>query len=173
MTLPQLFLDLMKLLGSPTRFRRRYRSEARFEDDVWTAVRRRCKRNFRSSRLSHLVLTSHTRNQGPEEEAAWEQFLRSKPGPDVRALGSNNRLDIVVKHPRRGSIGIEVKWLSSRGHAAKLTQGLGQAVLALTNRQRTILLIHCGTVPSKQRRELRAIARRIGKGSRTRLIIVP
>lgn len=173
MTLPQLFSDLTKTLGSRRRYGRRYRSEALFEKDVWRIVRRRCKRHFGSARLSRIVLTSHTGNQGPEERAAWAKFLRSKPGPDVRALGSNNRLDIVVKHPRRGSIGIEVKCLSSRGHAGKLTQGLGQAVLALANRQLTLLLIHCGAAPSKQQRELRAIARRICEGSRTRIIVVP
>jgi hypothetical protein len=173
MTLPQLFSDLTRALASPRRYARRYRSEAFFEKDVWRIIRRRCKRHFGPSRLSRIVLTSHTGSHGPEERAAWAEFLRSKPGPDVRVLGSNNRLDIVVKHPRRGSIGIEVKCLSSRGHAGKLTQGLGQAVLALANRHLTLLLIHCGAVPSKQQRELRTIARRICQGSRTRIIVVP
>jgi len=173
MTVQRLFSDLTNTLASPRKFRVRYRSEAAFEDDVWNVIRARCKRHFGRQRLSRVVLTSHQRNQGSDERKAWQEFLRSTPGPDVQALGSKNRLDIVVRCEPHDSIGIEVKWLSSRGHAAKLTQGLGQAVLALANRQRTVLLVHCGSVPVTQRRELRTIARRICDGSATRLIVVP
>ena len=88
-------------------------------------------------------------------------------------LGSNNRLDIVVKHQQKGSVGIEVKWLGKRGHTKRLTQGLGQAMLALENRDRTLLMIHCGTVTSDDRRQLQRVADRICLGTKTAIIIVP
>jgi len=173
MTFSRLCSDLTRTLGSRNRFRGSYKSEAAFEDKVWRIVRARFTLHFGRAKLSQCVLTSHKRNQGREERQAWKEFLHSKPGPDVWALGSKNRLDIVVKHPVRGSIGIEVKWLSSRGHAAKLTQGLGQVALALANRQRTLLLIHCGSVSNKKRRDLRSIARRICRATATQMVIVP
>jgi hypothetical protein len=156
MTLPQLFSDLTKTLGSRRRYGRRYRSEALFEKDVWRIVRRRCKRHFGSARLSRIVLTSHTGNQGPEERAAWAKFLRSKPGPDVRALGSNNRLDIVVKHPRRGSIGIEVKCLSQQRPCGEADAG------ARTSCPRTGKQAVNSTSDSLRGRALQAAARTAG-----------
>ena len=166
------FTDLVRTLSAPGWFRRHYRSEAAFEDDIWKAVRARCRYHWPKARLAQLVLTSHTRNQGPEERQAWRDFLHSTPGPDVRVFGSNSRLDIVVRPSVGDSIGIEVKWLSSRGHAAKLTQGLGQALLALCNRRYTLLLIHCGSVTHQDRQELRRIAERI-RTNRMNLIVVP
>jgi hypothetical protein len=96
-----------------------YKSESAFEADVWT-------------RLLKLIpvtccLTSHKKLQGRSLEA-WTAFCDEERGPDVSALGSKNRLDIVVKHPEQGSIGIEVKCLGKHGHARKLTQALGQAM---------------------------------------------
>jgi len=52
----------------------------------------------------------------------------------VNVLGSKNRLGIVVKHPKQGSIGIEVKCLGQRGHARKLTQGLNNNAERLRER---------------------------------------
>jgi hypothetical protein len=95
-------------------------------------------------------LTSQTQRKG-RSAAAFEAFCKERRGPDVRVLGSNNRLDIIVKHQQKGSVGIEVKWLGKRGHTKKLTQGLGQAMLALENRDRPLLMIHCGTVTSDDR----------------------
>jgi hypothetical protein len=168
-----LFADLVRTLSAPGRFRHHYPSEAAFEDDVWELVRTRCRRHWPKAPLSQLVLTSHKRNHGPAERQAWLEFLRATPGPDVRVLGSNNRLDIVVRPSTRDSIGIEVKCLASQGHAAKLTQGLGQALLALGNRRRTLLLIHCGSVPQRDRDALRRIARRICRTNVMCLVVVP
>jgi hypothetical protein len=104
--------------------------------------------------------------------AAWDTFCSEDPGPDVEILGSKNRLDIVVKQAV-GSIGIEVKCLGNDGHTAKFTQGLGQAVLALANRDRTVLAIHCGTVTEDQRAILRQIAEKIAQGTNTAIVIAP
>jgi hypothetical protein len=88
-------------------------------------------------------------------------------------LGAKHRLDIVLRNGTIGSMGIEVKCLGATGNAAKLTQGLGQAILGLANRDRTVLLIHCGTATERQRSELRHVGSRVSAGSRIRLIVVP
>ncbi len=85
----------------------------------------------------------------------------------MKVLGTNNRLDIVVRHPEYGSIGIEVKCLGTDGHAAKLTQGIGQAVLALAHRDRTSVIVHCGTVSADERHRLREISNKMCYGMRT------
>jgi len=133
-----------------------YRNEAGFETDVWNRVV-----DFMSDigpDVASTCLTSHEWNK-PRSAAEWKAFCLTKRGPDVNVLGSNNRLDIVVRHPDGGSIGIEVKCLGDGRHPIKLTQGIGQAILALEHRERTLLLIHCGTVPTAERERLRKIAR--------------
>jgi hypothetical protein len=77
-------------------------------------------------------LTSHDIHPDRSEQA-WRRFCETGPGPDVRVLGSNNRLDIVLQHVT-GSIGIEVKALGTSGHTGKLTQRLGQTLSSLANR---------------------------------------
>jgi hypothetical protein len=91
----------------------------------------------------------------------------------VDVLDSNNRLDIVLRHPTYGSVGIEVKWLGKSGHCAKLTQGLGQVLLGLAIRDRTILVIHCGEKSEDTREQLRAVGKEICNGLKTSLIVVP
>lgn len=122
--------------------------------------------------VSSACLTSHSIH-GDRSDDAWQLFCSESRGPDVNVLGSNNRLDIVLRHAALGSIGIEVKCLGASGHAAKLTQGLGQALLGLENRDRTILVIHCGTVDVDDRERLRQIGDRICAGSRTSVVVVP
>ena len=118
-------------------------------------------------------LTSHTAGHKGRSDIAWKAFCREERGPDVKVLGSNNRLDIIVKHPMGGSIGIEVKCLGNGGHTAKLTQGIGQATLALAHRDRTLLVIHCGTVESGEREHLREVAKKICEGTRMSIVVVP
>jgi hypothetical protein len=79
----------------------------------------------------------------------------------------------VLRHPDGGSIGVEVKCLGTKTHTAKLTQGIGQAMLALANRTHTILAIHCGTVDVRDRRRLRDIARKICASSKMSIVVVP
>jgi hypothetical protein len=117
-------------------------------------------------------LTSHAIHPDRSDDA-WQLFCREPGGADVNVLGSNNRLDIVFRNRELGTIGIEVKYLGEKGHAAKLTQGLGQALLGLENRNRTILLIHCGTIEVKERERLRQIGDRICAGLGIRLVVVP
>ena len=148
-----------------------YQSESAFEADVWDRLV-----SFLSQvgqDVATSCLTSHTQRRKGRSDAAWKAFCREECGPDVNVLGSNNRLDIVVKHPVQGSIGIEVKCLGNGGHAAKLTQGIGQAMLALAHRDRTVLIIHCGAVQAEQREYLRTIAEKICRGSRISIIVVP
>jgi hypothetical protein len=148
-----------------------YETESAFERDVWD----RCVK-FMAEVIddpSIYCLTSHTKNRSGRSRAAWKAFCRGDCGPDVKVLGTNNRVDIVIKHPVKGSIGIEVKCLGDAGHVAKLTQGLGQAMLALEHRDRTVLIIHCGTVEVRERQRLRRIADKICQGSKTSIIVVP
>jgi hypothetical protein len=101
-------------------------------------------------------LASHE-GRADRSAAAWKEFCDAEVGPDVSIPGSKNRLDIILRHRRYGSIGIEVKCLGASGHAGKLTQGVGQALLGLANRDRTLLVIHCGTVESHERQRLREV----------------
>jgi hypothetical protein len=122
--------------------------------------------------VSNACLTSHEIHRD-RSAAAWQLFRKERGGSDVNVLGSNNRLDIVLRHPDLGSIGIEVKCLGANGHAGKLTQGLGQALLGLANRDRTMLVIHCGTVDVNERERLRQVGDSICAGLRTGLVVVP
>ena len=147
-----------------------YPTESAFESDVWASVVKvavHCGLNKEAA-----CLTSHRMNPG-RSPVYWKEFCKQEKGPDVNVLGSNNRLDIVFKHPEFGSIGIEVKCLGTKGHAVKLTQGIGQTILALAHRDRTILVIHCGTVSSSERLRLREVTEEICKGTRTAVIVVP
>jgi hypothetical protein len=162
-------IALAKHLAEPG-YSETYQNESGFEADVWARLI-----DFMSQvekDTATYCLTSHRQLNG-RSDAAWKVFCRDDCGPDVNVLGSNNRLDIVVKHPIWGSIGIEVKCLGKSGHAAKLTQGIGQAVLALAHRDRTILMIHCGAVEAREREHLRNIAKKICKGTKTSIIVVP
>jgi hypothetical protein len=147
-----------------------YENESAFEGDVWARLVK-----FMSQIVQNTAtccLTSHTQREG-RSDAAWKAFCREDCGPDVNVPVSNNRLDIVVKHPIKGSIGIEVKCLGNSGHAAKLTQGIGQAFLALAHRDRTILVIHCGAVEAAEAKHLQTIAEQICRGSKISIVVVP
>lgn len=168
----ELWTVLQKVLSAPG-YSETYASEDAVEAEVWTRVR------ALASRLDwdpdENCLTSHT-DRSPRSATAWEKFCREETGPDVEVLGSGYRLDIVVKGPGvEGTIGIEVKWLGKERHTDKLKEGLGQALLALAHRTRTILVIHCGTqsVNPTERSELRRVADQILKGTRTALVVVP
>ncbi|NPU83216.1 MAG: hypothetical protein HPY65_01920 [Syntrophaceae bacterium] len=147
-----------------------YPTESAFESDVWESVVKVAEHIGLNKEVA--CLTSHRTN--PDRSPVyWKEFCKQEKGPDVNVLGSNNRLDIVFKHPEYGSIGIEVKCLGTKGHAAKLTQGIGQMFLALAHRDRTILVIHCGTVSSAEKQRLREVAEEICKETRTAVIVVP
>lgn len=143
-----------------------YRTEADFEIDVWRRIAPL------AAQLGFSCLTSHKIHRD-RSVTAWKAFCQDEKGPDVRVLSSNNRLDIVLRHEQHGSIGIEVKCLGAGRHAGKLTQGIGQALLSLANRERTVLLIHCGTVKRGEREQLRQITATISDGPRFRLVVVP
>ena len=164
-----LYAALRSRLAEPG-YARKYESESAFEADVWGRLLEFISEGGQAT--DGCCLTSHTKLEG-RSDAAWRAFCREERGPDVKVLGSNNRLDIVVKHPVEGSIGIEVKCLGNGGHAGKLTQGLGQAMLALAHRDRTLLVIHCGAVESEDREWLRTIADEICQGTRVSIIVVP
>lgn len=143
-----------------------YPDETAFEADVWPRV------VTLAQDIGFECLTSHSVHSG-RSAVAWEEFCHEPNGPDVRVLGAKNRLDIVLRDRGVGSIGIEIKCLGASGHPGKLTRALGQAVLGLANRDRAIVLIHCGTVTETERAELRDVGRRILDKSRVTLIVVP
>jgi hypothetical protein len=165
-TVDDLYTALRKLLAAPG-YAKTYGSEPEFEAAVWGRLIKLFGQN-----TGACCLTSH-QEHGERSAEAWKAFCCEDSGPDVNVLGSKNRLDIVVKHSVQGSIGIEVKCLGNGGHVGKLTQGLGQAMLALAHRDRTLLLIHCGTVKTEDREKLRKIANEICRGTRISIIVVP
>lgn len=170
-SIDELFIALRDRLSEPG-YKRTYGGESAFERDVWSRVWNVMEPAVRD--VKACCLTSHTELPG-RSAAEWKAFCKENRGPDVKALGSNNRLDIVVRLPdKSGSVGIEVKWLGAKGHAEKLTQGIGQAILALAHRDRTLLMIHCGTVAAEERRRLRQLAEGMSREmERFALIVVP
>lgn len=146
-------------------------SEAAFEEEVWDRVVALMRE--RGADPSLACLTSHTVGHRERTDAGWRAFCADTPGPDVNVLSSNNRLDIVVREPAGGSVGIEVKCLGRSGHCAKLTQGIGQTILALENRDRTLLVIHAGTVSEAERVRLREIAGRVCHETRMAIVVAP
>jgi hypothetical protein len=165
-TLDDLYSAIIQRLAEPP-YPDHYDSESEFESEVWSRITALVGDDFEKR-----CLTSHKERHG-RSAVEWENFCLETPGPDVNVLGSNNRLDIVIKHPTGGSIGIEVKCLGGAGHTGKLTQGLGQALLGLANRDRTLLVIHCGTVRADERRHLQGIADKICAGTKTGILVVP
>jgi len=171
LTVDALFTALKDRLSAPG-YQPSYVDESAFERDVWSRV---CELvEDASDDAGTCCLTSHTGLPG-RSASQWATFCAEDQGPDVRALGSNNRLDIVVRLPdKSGSVGIEVKCLGGDGHPGKLTQGIGQAILALAHRDRTLLMIHCGTVAADERERLRTIAKDICRDmERFFIVVVP
>lgn len=149
-------------------------TESALEDEVWTRLVELAKQLGLDA--STTCLTSHTERVG-RSDIAWKCFCQEYNGPDVNVLGSNNRLDIVFRHKEYGTIGIEVKCLGDHGHALKLTQGLGQALLGLAHRDRTLLVIHCGTVDAAERKKLQKVCDEICDATNAKkkmaIIVVP
>ncbi len=58
-------------------------------------------------------------------------------------------------------------------HESRDAVGIGQAMFALAHRDRTVLIIHCGTVEAKGREHLRTVAEKICRGSKTSIVVVP
>lgn len=168
-TVGDLHIALGRRLAEPG-YADTYADESAFEDAVWTRLFEFMRQAGQNPSTS--CLTSHTDRAGRSDEA-WEAFCRSDCGPDVEVLGSDNRLDIVVKYAGLGSIGVEAKCLGSDRHAAKLTQGIGQAILALAHRDRALMMIHCGTVDTEERDRLRKVAAQICQGTKLAIVVVP
>jgi len=146
-------------------------TESAFETAVWTRVVKLASEIGLDA--SRSCLTSHVQHTD-RSAAAWKEFCHEDMGPDVNLLGSNSRLDIVFRHPEYGSIGIEVKCLGASGRTAKLTQGLGQALLGLAHRDRTLLVIYCGTtVGADEREKLRKVCNKICDATKTAVVVVP
>jgi hypothetical protein len=157
---------LIERLGD-TGYAKVYPDERAFENAVWKRVVELVSEC--GLEPDSACLTSHKENPG-RSPVAWKAFCAEALGPDVLALDSKNRLDIVVKHPDGGTIGIEVKCLGGNRHAAKLTQGLGQAMLALAHRDYSILIIHCGAVNVES---LRSLTEKLCRGSAASIVLAP
>ena len=168
-TIADLFDSVRTELAKPG-YADKYADERAFEADVWKRLRTLV--TNAGGDPATVCLTSHTWAEGRSAEN-WRAFCFGDHGADVNVLDSKNRLDIVLRHPQGGSIGVEVKCLGAGGHAAKLTQGIGQAMLALAHRDHTILAIHCGTVAKNERERLRNIAAKISAPPRMSVIVVP
>jgi hypothetical protein len=153
-----------------------YDNEDAYEAAVWELLRNGCKDLWPKWNADDAdLLTSHTKRIG-RSERHWADFHHGKvgAGPDVMALGSSNRVDIVLRTPCGGMIGIEVESCGPKRHTNHLVSGLGQAALTLAVRDWGLLAIHCGKkVDSATRRELRDTAARICKNSRLRIVVTP
>jgi hypothetical protein len=165
----ELWTVLRERLAEPN-YEGEYPTESAFETAVWTRVVKVASEAGLDA--SRSCLTSHVQH-AHRSAAAWREFCQEDMGPDVNLLGSNNRRDIVFRHPEYGSIGIEVKCLGASGHTGKLTQGLGQALLGLTHRDRTLLVIHCGTVDAEEREKLQKVCNNICDATKTAVVVVP
>ena len=168
-SIDELWMLLRERLAEPN-YAGVYPTESAFEAVVWRRVVKLATQIGLDA--STTCLTSHVEH-ADRSVAAWKGFCQEDIGPDVNVLGSNNRLDIVFRHPEYGSIGIEVKCLGGNGHAGKLTQGLGQALLGLAHRARTLLVIHCGSVDVHERQRLRKVCNKICDGTKTAVVVVP
>ena len=168
-SIDELWMVLRERLAEPN-YAGAYPTESAFEAVVWTRVVKLATQIGLDVRTA--CLTSHVEH-ADRSVAAWKRFCQEDIGPDVNVLGSNNRLDVVFRHPVYGSIGIEVKCLGASGHAGKLTQGLGQALLGLTHRDRTLLVIHCGAVDADERERLRKVCNKICDATKTAVVVVP
>ncbi|HOD29677.1 MAG TPA: hypothetical protein PKH03_10735 [Syntrophales bacterium] len=164
-SIDDLWESLRKRLAE-AEYQQEYTTEDDFENDVWLSVVSLA--NDMGFDVGTTCLTSHTKRPG-RSSAAWRSFCEQEHGPDVDVLDAKNRLDIVFKY-EKWSIGIEVKCLGTNGHTAKLTQGIGQATLALAHRDRTLLIIHCGTVSNIERKRLRKVCKRMCDGMKTAVI---
>jgi hypothetical protein len=166
----ELFEAVRREIARPD-YPQRCKDEQAFERVVWNRLRALIV-NAATKDSAKLCLTSHTWAEG-RSASEWRAFCSEDRGADVNVLGCNNRLDIVLRHPDGGSIGVEVKCLGAKGHAGKLTQGIGQVMLALAHRDHTLLAIHCGTVKARERDQLRAIATSISAPPRMAIVVVP
>jgi hypothetical protein len=169
------FLEIISVLGEPGLFAPRYRNEAEFEEDVWAKLRRWCKEAHPGWSEDKVLLTSHKERRDGRSEQEWQGFIDAADGPDVRLMDGNHRVDIVVRPPNEGTIGIEIKSLSSKQkyRHEQLLKGLGQATLSLGNRELALLVVHTGSLDKKERQNLREIAKRITCNSRIGFLVAP
>jgi hypothetical protein len=92
----------------------------------------------------------------------------------LRIFGVNKRVDLAVQHPDGHRIGIEVECFTQANRADAFVIGLGQTLLALGHRDRTILVAHCGSIPTPaERQELRRIAARVSEHPCVRVVLIP
>jgi hypothetical protein len=87
------------------------------------------------------------------------------------ALGSKNRVDILVLPPSGGSVRIEVEWFprasrKRKRRASVLAHGLGQAALALAHRDLAVMVIGCSAARGREAQELHRHLVRACRGSR-------
>jgi len=171
--------QLTRALMRSRMFAKTYRNEDHFEAEVWKVLWRWANRRW-PGRAADVLLTSHTsRDRKPwaRNGELWEKFKDQRRGPDVPALGSKNRVDIVVRPPGGGSIGIEVEWFSKANRKKKrsasvLAHGLGQAALALAHRDLAVMVIGCSAARGREAQELHRHLARACRGSRMRGVVI-
>jgi hypothetical protein len=173
MSFADLFSDLTSTLRAARRLQTSYPNENAFECAVWDVLFKRCAARFGRPHVPDILLCSHkSLNLRGRSAEAFRRFLHCPKGPDQWILGSRKRVDMVVKHPSGRTIGIEVECLTQQKPADALIIGVGQAVLALGQRDRTILVAHCGEAASAKVETLRTIARHVST-SRFQIVLRP
>jgi hypothetical protein len=163
-TVEKLYQAIRNRLAQPG-YAKMYADESAFEADVWARLVKLLGPN-----AAQHCLTSHTQRKG-RSAAAFEAFCKERRGPDVRVLGSNNR-----RHRREAPaerVGRNRSEVAGQARSYQNAHAGGQAMLALEHHDRTLLMIHCGTVTSDDRRQLQRVADRICLSTKTAIIIVP
>ena len=172
-TLDSLFEDLVHTLETDPRLKQAYANEPAFERAVWAALHLKCCTFFGKKGASCALLCSHSSLDLPgRSQSEWDNFL-DLGHADFRIFGANKRVDFAVQHPDGHRIGIEVECFTQANRADAFVIGLGQTLLALGHRDRTILVGHCGSPTSAERQVLRHIADRVSEHPHVWVVLLP
>ncbi len=173
-TFELLFENLVHALETDPRLKQAYANEPAFERAVWDTLYRQCCRHFDDDGAKCALLCSHdSLNLPGRSQPEWNKFLDAGHA-DLHIFGVNKRVDLAVQHPDGHRIGIEVECFTQANRADAFVIGLGQTLLALGHRDRTILVAHCGSIPtSAERQELRRIAARVSEHPHVRVVLLP
>jgi len=167
------FEDLVHALETDARLKQAYPNEPSLERAVWDTLYARCGLHFGPDSVSSVLLSSHRSLGLPgRSQSEWHAF-KDAGHADLVIFGTSKRVDLAVRHPDRHLIGIEVECLTQANPADALVIGLGQTLLALGHRDRTILVAHCGSPTLAEQNELRRIAAKISQHPHVRIVLLP
>jgi hypothetical protein len=149
-----------------------YTSEPAFERAVWKTLHHLCVQHFGVAKAKCVLLCSHySLNLPGRSQSEWNSFLNAGHA-DFQIFGMDKRVDFALSHPDGQRIGIEVECFTQANKADALVIGLGQTMLALGHRERTILIGYCGSPTPAEREALDLIATRVSEHPRVRVVLL-